>query len=292
MDVNPQDIRYFLEIAQTENLSHAAVRLGVSQPSLTVAIHRLEQSLNAQLLIRSRRGVQLTPAGRHLIAQSRRFLEMWEELKSETHDAQNEVRGHFTVGAHPSVALYSLPEVLAKAMSNYTGLNVELKHDLSRKILEAIANIRIDVGVVINPVRHPDLILKKLGEDQVGFYQKPGLSDKLSKTLICDPDLIQSQDLIRQAKKKGLSFERYLPTSSLELVTELTKAGCGVGIIPGRVANRFGGKSIALIKASPTFKDEIFIAHRVENRQVKSIQILVDLISQHFAESSIKITSN
>lgn len=291
MDINPQDIRYFLEIAQTENLSHAAVRLGVSQPSLTVAIHRLEQSLNAQLLIRSRRGVQLTPAGRHLIAHSRRFLEMWEELKSETHGAQNEVRGHFTVGSHPSVALYSLPEVLSKAMSTYPDLHIELKHDLSRKILEGIANIRIDLGVVINPVRHPDLILKKMGEDQVTFWSKPGLTEKLSKTLICDPELIQSQDLIKQAKKRGLSFDRYLPTSNLELVTELTKAGCGVGIIPGRVAARFGGKHIVAVKAAPSFKDEIFIAHRVENRQVRSIQALVDLISQHFTESSAKIPS-
>jgi DNA-binding transcriptional LysR family regulator len=291
MDVNPQDIRYFLEIAQTQNLSHAAVRLGVSQPSLTVAIHRLEQSLKAQLLIRSRRGVQLTPAGRHLIAHSRKFLEMWEELKSETGDAQNEVRGHFTLGCHSSVGLYALPEVLARAMSEHSELHIELRHDLSRKILEAVANVRIDLGVVINPVRHPDLILKKLGEDQVAFWARPGISEKLQKTLICDPDLVQSQDLIKQAKKKGFHFERYLPTSSLELVSEMARAGAGVGIIPGRVAARHSAKQLVPLKNSPVFRDEIFIAHRVENRQVKSIQTLVELISQHFARTAAKIDS-
>ncbi len=290
MDINPQHISYFLEVALAQNLSHAAVRLGVSQPSLTVAIRRLEQTLNAQLFIRSRRGVQLTPAGRHLAAHGRRFLEMWQDLKSQTGEAQNEVRGHFTIGCHPSVALYALPEVLAEAMQQYPDLHVELKHDLSRKILEAVANIRIDVGVVINPVRHPDLILKKLGEDQVTFWSKPGISSKNLQTLILDPDLIQSQDLLKQAKKKGFNFVRFIPTSSLELVTELTRSGAGVGIIPGKVASRFGAKNLMRLKNSPVFTDEIFIAHRVENRQVKSIQKLVDLIAQHFAKGPAKIS--
>ena len=282
MDINPQDIRYFLEIAQTENLSHAAVRLGVSQPSLTVAIHRLEEGLKSQLLIRSRRGVQLTPAGRHLMSQSRKFLELWQDLKSETAAVQTQVRGHLTVGCHASVALYSLPEVLAQVLATYPDLHIELRHDLSRKILESVANVRLDLGVVINPVRHPDLILKKLGEDQVTFWMKPGLSEKMQQTLVYDPELLQSQELIKQAKKKGITFERYLPTGSLELITELTRSGCGVGILPTRVAQRPGVKGLLSVRGAPEFKDEIFIAHRVENRQVRAIQVLVDLLSKHF----------
>ncbi len=61
---SPTDLKYFMEVAQTQNVSRAAERLGISQPSLSLAIRRMEQSVGAPLLIRSKRGVTMTQAGK------------------------------------------------------------------------------------------------------------------------------------------------------------------------------------------------------------------------------------
>lgn len=61
--MSPQEIRYFVEIAGTLNFSRAAERLGVSQPTLTHAMNRLESDLGIRLFHRSKQGVQLTTAG-------------------------------------------------------------------------------------------------------------------------------------------------------------------------------------------------------------------------------------
>lgn len=280
MDFHPQDLRYFMEVGQMGNLSHAAVRLGVSQPSISVAMKRLEDTMGTPLLIRSRKGVQLTPAGRQLMAKGRSFLEAWEDLCAKPAAVNQEVSGHYVIGCHSAVGLYSLPTVIAQMMVQYPQLHLELRHDLSRKILEAVANVRMDFGVIINPVRHPDLILKKVGTDIVTFWQRSDIKKGVETTLICDPDILQTQSLMKQAKKMGRTFDRVIPTSSLEMVTELTIAGAGVGVIPNRVVKR-NAEAASLItkKGAPIFNDEIFVAYRVENRSIRALQLMSDQVA-------------
>src|ERR1700733_128769 len=128
------DLTYFLEIAHAGNLTHAANRLGVSQPSLTLAMQRLEQSVGTDLFIRSRQGVKLTKAGDRLLLEARKLMSQWEELRQSTLESMNEIRGRFIVGCHPSVARYSLPLFLPQMMSEHEDLEIELAHDLSRNI--------------------------------------------------------------------------------------------------------------------------------------------------------------
>ena len=72
------DLHYFLAIAQAGNLTHAATRLGISQPSLSLAMQRLETAMGSSLIIRSRLGVKLTKAGERLLLDTRRLMDEFE----------------------------------------------------------------------------------------------------------------------------------------------------------------------------------------------------------------------
>ena len=159
------DLTYFLEIAHQGNLTHAANHLGVSQPSLTLAMQRLEQSVGTKLFIRSRQGVRLTKAGDQLLLQARKLMSQWEELRQTAMDSVNEIKGRFTLGCHPSVARYSLPLFLPGLLAAHTELEISLEHDLSRNITHKVLNLDIDLGIVVNPTPHPDLVMKSLAED-------------------------------------------------------------------------------------------------------------------------------
>ena len=108
------DLSYFLEVANTKNLSRAAERQGITQPSISAAMKRLELSFDTALLIRSRSGVQLTKAGLELQTQSRKFMADWDQLKTNVIQASTKMGGSFTLGCHPSVALYTLPIIIPK----------------------------------------------------------------------------------------------------------------------------------------------------------------------------------
>ena len=277
---SPADLTYFAEVANTLNVSRAAERLGISQPSLSLALRRLETSVGAQLLTRSKRGVALTQAGKQLLNHARLLLQSWDSVKAEALASVREIQGTYTIGCHPSVALYLLSGFLPELMAQYPKLDIRLRHDLSRKVAEDVVSLKADVGVVVNPVQHPDLVIHPLCRDEVTLWTAKGL--RVNKSiLICDPDLAQSQSLMKQLKKRGMIFDRIVTSGSLEVIADLAANGCGIGILPGRVAAR-ALKKLERVPKAPVFYDEHCLIFRVENKGVKSIQALSKAIRDCF----------
>lgn len=272
--ISPNDLSYFMEIANTQNISRASERIGISQPSLTLAIKRIEQTLGTDILIRSKKGVSLTKAGQKLLKHSKSLVQYWEKIKTEALSSVNEVVGNISIGCHPSVGLYTLEKFLPSLLGEYPELEVSLHHDLSRNIAEQVISMKIDVGLVINPVKHPDLIIKKLLEDTVTLWS----SGKNEDVLICDPELLQTQDIMKRLKKRGFKFSRVITTSSLENVTSLCSAGVGVGIVPTRIVKRLGQGKISKLQNAPSFIDHLCVVYRVENKNVQSLKETIRMI--------------
>lgn len=278
---SPSDLTYFIEIAGSLNLSRAAERLGVSQPSLTLAIQRLESSVGTSLLLRSNKGVSLTPAGKQLLLRTRELLQSWEKLSADVVSSMDEVRGRYRLGCHAAVAQYVLPPFLPKLLSDFPKLEIQLVHDLSRKVTESVIRMEVELGIVVNPIRHPDLVIHPLTTDEVSLWAIEAVASggPNSDVLICDPDLIQTQEILSRLKKGSQQFSRVLPTSSLEVVASLTASGAGVGVLPGRVAGLSrGSKAMKRLPKAPVFKDEICLLYRVENRRVKTIQTISQVV--------------
>ena len=285
--ISPTDLTYFIEIAATENVSRAAERLAISQPSLSQAILRIEHEIGEAVFIRHKRGMTLTPAGKELLIHARGLIETWNTIRTKSVASMQEVRGRYVIGCHPSVALYSLSGFLPNALKKHPQLEIQLTHDLSRRITEGVISSRIDVGIVVNPVRHPDLIIQKIADDEVTFWQsqKRAKETSASKTevLICDPDLSQSQALLKNLKGVPFEFTRTLTSGSLEVVADLTASGTGVGILPTRVAG-LARVPLVRVKGAPVFRDEICIIRRVETKKVAAVEYLCKEIAQSFQQ--------
>ena len=276
------DLEYFLEVARTENISRAAERLGITQPTLSLSVQRLEQHLGLPLLLRGKSGVKLTKAGQRFVKRARELLEVWERIRGDTRAEETSVQGRIVVGCHPSVALYGVVPILRRLIHDNPALDIELRHDLSRRITEQIISFEIDLGVVVNPVRHPDLVITKLAQDEVRLWHAQG--DYNTDVLVCDPELLQSQALMQKMKRLGLQFRRTLPSSSLEVVAGLTVAGVGMGILPSRVAKRdphmrlqaFSGKGLS-------HEDHICLAYRSDSARGLAARAVVEAIRSGFA---------
>lgn len=284
------ELEYFLEVASILNLSRASERLGISQPSLSLAIMRLEKSVGTSLFVRHKNGVTLTQAGKQLVLHTRQLLQYWENTKSQALASIQEVQGYFTLGCHSSIAIHIVSEFLADLLENHPKLEIHLKHDISRHITEQVINLSIDIGIVVNPFKHPDLIIKKLCEDEVSFWVGEGdrkIQNIHSKQalILCEPDLTQTQALLKKSKKAGIVSERIMTMNSLEVVANLTANGCGIGILPERVAKTLYPDKLKRVAKAPVYSDEICLVYRNENRNVQAIQTIVSFIKNHFNRS-------
>jgi len=285
-----RDLELFLEVSKTENLSRAAERAGMTQPALSLAMKRLEDVVGNQLLLRSKSGVKLTKAGIMLAQEARTLLEDWERITSKVAHDEESLKGRYVLGMHPSVALYTLPHFIPKLLKDNSGLEIKLVHDLSRKISEEVISFRVDIGLVVNPIMHPDLVVKELIKDEVGYWR----SKKLTATndinsdqcvLICDPDLLQSQELMGKLSKKGQVFKRIMTSSSLEVIKSLTLSGAGVGIIPGRVVGA-QDKNLEMLKQLPTFSDRICVIYRSDLQRAHGSRRLLDALVHGIHEAN------
>ena len=267
---DPSDLRYFQEVAEVLNLSRAAERLNVGQPTLSLSMKRLERLLGVKLFVRRNRGLTLTEAGSRLLRRCESLQACWSSLVSETRMSETELKGRFSLGLHPSVALFCLDPLIRQIYSAQPGIEIRLVHGLSRVMTERVISGQIDFGLVVNPVRHADLVIVKLAEDQVSFWKAPGA---LEDVLIYNPDLQQSRALLNAVREYG----RALTSDNLEVVASLTQSGAGVGILPTRLVKAIA-PSLRRMAALPSYKDEIAFVYRVDLPKTAASRFVIDQI--------------
>lgn len=261
MDIRLTDLENFIAIASCSSLSEGARKRGITQPALSESIRRLERDVGCILLYRSKSGISLTPSGRSIRERGRRALEALSELTDPS--PADEAAGIFagrsvTIGCHPLVASYALPPALAALSRLAPDFRVDLVHDFSRVLQGQIQSGRVDVGIIVNPTQVPDLIIRRLASDTVAVWETKSRAAR--NRLICDPNLFQTQAILRKWKRCPSDV---ISTTSLELIARLAEQGLGYGIIPER-AVRLVGARLRKVAAAPTYRDELSLVHRPE----------------------------
>lgn len=276
MDYRISDLRNFLAASSVNTISQAALILGVSQPSISDSIKRLETQLGSKLFYRSRSGIQLTSTGRAFVKKSQNVFDAISALDAE--DSGAFLGRSLKVGIHSSVAGYLIPDALTLLQEMAPDFQLIFRHDASSTIQSMIQSAELDLGVIINPVKVPDIIIKEIGKDFIKVWKgKENLGDL--KRVFCDPNLIQTQTLLRKWK---VSSSQITTTSSLELICQLVSKGLGYGIVPERIVKRID-PSLQEVPDTPVYKDEVCVVYRPEFGKEKYERLLIDaLISTPF----------
>lgn len=274
MSVVMDDIKYFVVVSETSNVTRASEILGISQPALSYAIKRLERELGGELLIRLKSGIRLTKMGEEFLKRSRRLIYEWEQAQNVVDPDSVLAEGRYTFAIHPSVALYSLKKFLPVLSDAFPMLDFYFIHGLSREMTERVVSWEADFGIVVNPIKHPDLVIKKLCADIVTIFYKQGAKNKL----IYDPSLSQSQFVLKKFKHSLINLEGEICSRNLEVISNLTSLGVGYGILPSRVAAQY--KSLKQLSNAPIFKDEICLIYRPERHHNKISQKIIQILKK------------
>jgi DNA-binding transcriptional LysR family regulator len=148
MDLELRQLRAFLAVASELHFSRAARRLHVSQPALSQQIRALEKSLGTALFDRSSRATELTAAGRVLFEAAPRVLYEAERAQSLVTQAARGAVGLLTVGSVGTALASIAPRILRSVRAEFPDLQLEVsQHDTSAQLV-ALADGRMDVGLV------------------------------------------------------------------------------------------------------------------------------------------------
>ena len=144
-------LRYFIAAAETENVTHAALKLHVSQPAVSRQIRDLEEELGFLLLERSAKSVRLTEAGRVFLTEARAALQRVEDGVKAARAVATGGRGELHIGYAPSPTARILPPALRAFQAEQPNVRVRL-HDLSTE--EMLAGLRagkMQLALMVKP---------------------------------------------------------------------------------------------------------------------------------------------
>ncbi len=146
-------LRYFAAVAETENVSRAALRLHLSQPALSRQIRDLEDELGFPLLTRTAKSVQLTAAGRTFLDEARAVLLRAEQAIKVARAVATGQRGELHIGYAPSPTVRILPPALRAFQAALPDVRVKL-HDLStEEILAGLRDGALQIAFLVRPSR-------------------------------------------------------------------------------------------------------------------------------------------
>lgn len=167
MDLQLRDLRYFEVVAELGHVGQAADKLGRTQPALTKAVQRLEESFGSPLFERRGRGIRLTPVGEVLLARARQLRGATEEALREVGDFARGNAGHVRIGSGPIAADHVLPEVCNLLLAEAPGTTMDITVAPSTELRDQLREGSIDLLVGLMPEQDPQFVTHAIVEDVV-----------------------------------------------------------------------------------------------------------------------------
>ncbi len=236
-----KQLRYFDALARAGHFGRAAEAAAISQPALSMQIKELEEGLGSPLFDRGARAVRLTAFGEEFLGRAREVLRLTEELEDLGRVSKGHLAGRLRMGVIPTVAPYLLPQVIAELTQAYPGLDLQLRETITPKLLQELAEGRLDCAIVALPVSEPSLT-------EVALFSE----DFVLVRPLADADLpVPNADMLREmrlllleeghcfrdqalsfCKRQSVQPRELLDGSSLTTLVQMVGAGIGVTLIP------------------------------------------------------------
>jgi len=236
-----KQLRYFEALARHGHFGRAADACAISQPALSMQIKELEESLGTELFERGARQVRLTSFGEQFALRVRDILRSVDELADLARAAQDRLVGRLRIGVIPTIAPYLLPKIIANLTRMHEGLDIHVRETLTQKLIEELADGRLDTAIVALPVSEPwlsevalfaeNFVLVRPGEDEGKPVPSREMLREMRLLLLEEGHCFRDQALsfcdMHSARPREL-----LDGSSLSTLVQMVAAGIGVTLIP------------------------------------------------------------
>src|SRR6266478_3659447 len=275
-------LRYFIAVADEGNVSRAAAKVRVAQPSLSQQIRKLEAEIGQPLFDRLPRSVVLTEAGRCLIEYARQILASIGDARRRMAEPKGEVAGDVAVGAVATIAPYVLPELVVTFQNHYPDVTLHVVEDVTAVISRRVEAGELDVALASTCQRSPTLRVQLLGSEPLLALVPE--SHALSKQTVVSFDDLKSQRFLllhemhclsqqvhHLLESRRLHPEVALAGSQLSTIANMVAAGIGLSIVPQMMVKHHATPGcVSLPFAPPVPERELNLLHNPLRFQSKA----------------------
>jgi DNA-binding transcriptional LysR family regulator len=268
-DVQLQQLRYFVAVAETGHFSRAAQLTHVAQPSLSQQIRSLERELGAELVHRGRGGSTLTDAGEALLPLARRILADTESARAAVLETVQLRRGRVRFGAPPSLCVSLVPDVLGAYRASHPGVELQLREGGSRDLVHALEAGELDLALMITPqageipgltvtgLLHEELMLVSAAPPR---RRRARIEDLRNQPLVMFREGYDLRETtVAACRAAGFETTYAVEGGEMDAVLASVRAGLGPAVLPGMVAERSGLPAVPF--APPGLGRTIAVGH-------------------------------
>lgn len=190
-----QQFEYLLAICEHGNMLRASKKLGVTQPTLSIMLRKLETELDIDIFDRSTQPLRLTEAGKQVVKQAKDILKAAETLRQTVAEQRNLLTGRLKIGIIPTVAPYFVPRFLQYFLDNprHTDLETSLSEMKTEDIIPALLENEIDIAVMATPLDQERLLEIPIYYEKFHAYVSEKTPSLHQKPRITPQDLVSER---------------------------------------------------------------------------------------------------
>lgn len=242
-------IQSFVVAAKSCNFRMAAEELHLSQPSITVHIHQLEQFLNVKLFKREKNRVQLTKAGHLFLVEAQQIIHQWDKSIERFQLATKGIEDKLIIAMTPLMVETILPHVIYQFINEHPSIELSILVEDSAKIENLINSGKAHIGISLLPTRYRHWHQEPLVESPLELVIPLDAFDDETGAFIDYEELFQTytlfthhhptiwDDLLHKLQEKFV-VTKQVSISQSSVVKRLIKDGLGMSFLPRMIVRR------------------------------------------------------
>ncbi|MBL8437886.1 MAG: hydrogen peroxide-inducible genes activator [Zoogloeaceae bacterium] len=244
------DLRYLVALARERHFGRAAEKCHVSQPTLSVAIKKVEDELGVVLFERSATEVKITETGRRVVNQAEKVLVEAAQIKEIAAAGKDPLAGPLRLGVIYTIGPYLLPKLIPKVHELAPRMPLVIQENYTARLAEALKRGELDVIIISLPFEEPGVVVQPVYDEPFRVVL-PADHPWTSQAVIPADDLANDQLLLLstgncfrdqvlevcpECRNVG-GLQRTLEGSSLETIRLMVATGAGVTVLPSSAAD-------------------------------------------------------
>lgn len=291
--MNLRDLEYLVAAADHLHFGNAARAVNVSQPTLSMQLKKLEETLGVQLFERTNKQVMLTAIGAETVARARRVLQEVKQMKLAANASRDPLAGTLKLGLFPTLAPYLLPSLMPQLHDAFPKLQLQLIEEKTPQLIEQLQSGGLDCALLAMPVQAADLSVAPLFHEPFLLATSPGhrlakrktitLEDLDAETVLLleDGHCLRDQAL-EVCRRVGVSETDNFRASSLETLRHMVARGQAVTLMP-KLATRTTDTSASYIPfAAPAPTRHIGLYWRTTSARIALFHAMAKLIEKSY----------
>jgi len=286
------ELRYVVALAQERHFGRAAQKCFVTQPTLSLALAKLEDELGVKLFERNKNEVLVTARGQQIVEQARRVLDEVGKIQHLARGSQDQLSGALRLGVIPTIGPYLLPDLVPLLHKRAPSMPLMIEENFTGNLAPMLREGELDVVIIALPFSLPGVKTQVVYEEPFSVLVPAGHRWQARKSVkpgeLADENLLvlnnghcfRDQVLEACPGQPNTAIPEGRAGSSLETIRNMVASGLGISVLPGSaLAPRYASKLLKVVPfMSPVPSRKVALAWRTSFDRPLAVETLADAI--------------